>query len=521
MRTIPILFLILVLIPTSIVQGETNQILLFGGNGEEGSHSTGATQDSKGDVFLYGVTDSTNLPVSPNAFDQSHNGAFDLFVAKYSHDLSTLLACTYFGGNGDEISGALVIGPDDHVYIAGVTASSNLPVTENAFDGSLGGAPDMFVARLSNDLSQLEALTYIGGRSRETAARAFLSIDDQGYLYLTGYTESSDFPTTENAYDTSYNGRGDSFLVKLDADLNVVASTYVGGSANDWAYVVANKDGLVYITGHTESADHPVTDGCYDDTYNSGVDVFVTCLSHDLSTLESSTYIGGSLFDNTSTMAIDEEGRVWIAGHTESRNYPTSSEAYSDTYGGGGRDVFISCLDPHLSTLISSTYIGGNQNDYQPFLAYGDGSVWVSGSTLSNDFPVTSDAAQTRYSGSVDYWLSELTSDLATLRYSTYLGGSGEDWFGIIWWTQDGLLVTGNTDSKDFMGMDAPVDDFDVFLFRFDKGAEWQIIDEETPVIEEEESIENGIPGFPFAALLLGVAILTYLRLSTRCVKPN
>jgi hypothetical protein len=510
MRAPIILLLILLLTTTTYTYSENNNLIIFGGNGDEGSHSTGVSEDSNGDIFLYGVTTSSDLDTTSDVFDKDFNGGQDLFVAKYSHDFSTLLACTYIGGSQDEISAYLVIGSDDKIYLAGVTMSSDLPVTENAHDTNLSGTDDMFVAKFNNDLSQLEALTYIGGRSRETAARAFLTIDDEAYLYLTGYTESSDFPTTEGAYDTNYNSRGDSFLTKLDQDLNVIASTYVGGSSNDWAYAVANSGDSVYITGHTDSNDYPVTEGSYDEGYNSGVDVFITRLSDDLSTLEASTYIGGSLFDNTATMIFDEDGNIWIAGHTASSNYPITSGAYSDIYNGGHRDIFISCLNPELSELIASTYLGGSQNDYQPFLAYGSGSIWVSGSTLSNDFPVTTDALQAQSGGDIDYCLSELSPDMTILRSSTYLGGSGEDWFGIILWTTDGLLVTGSTDSTDFMRIDNQVQNMDVFLLRYASTPELKPNSEPSPSPEptpEPSPKPGGIPGFTRESVILGLMI--------------
>jgi hypothetical protein len=481
---------------------------LLGGRGSEGFHCVCVSVDEEGFIYVAGVTESTDFPTTPGALDTSHNGDRDFFVSKFDPELETLLASTYVGGSGREFSLSMVLGGDGGIYLAGVTDSTDFPTTPDAYDTSGGYGNDFVAFRLDTDLTALEASTYLGSTGRETAARFFHALDDDGNVYITGYTESSTFPTTQGSYDTTYNGGGDSVVSKLNPDLTeLIASTYVGSSGNDWAYSLTISEGRLYFTGHTDSEGYPVSPGAYDGSINGGTDAFVTSLSLDLTTLEASTIIGGSAFDNGNTILVTEEGEVVIGGHTGSRDYPTSSDAYSSSYGGGDRDIFISKLDRDLTEVIASTFLGRAASEINPHaIRTGEPGLLVSGSTRSSSFPVTDDALDGSRAGSGDYCLSRLNTDLTGLVYSTFIGGSGDESFGQIASTDGYTIVSGSTGSSDFPVTSGAYDEgynggeTDIFIMKLGGS-----LPEEEPTSDDEGGFE--IPGSPTLSIALGIII--------------
>ena len=176
-------------------------------------------------------------------------------------------AATYLGGAGHEFCEAIAVDDEGNIYVAGNTRSVDFPTTEGAFNRDLKGESDVFIAKFDNGLKTLLASTLIGGDGGECAYT--LLYDPQGYVYVAGYTSSENFPTTDRAYDTSYNGgEGDAFLLKMDKDLkNLAASTFLGGSGveDDWRSpeLVQDAEGNLYIAGITASEDFTTTSGAF------------------------------------------------------------------------------------------------------------------------------------------------------------------------------------------------------------------------------------------------------------------
>ena len=502
--------------PSGVMNGETPILAstLLGGSGEEGFHSVCVAVDENGDVYVAGVTDSPDFPTTVGAFDTSHNGDRDFFVSKFDSELESLLASTYVGGSGRDFSLSMALGEDGNVYLAGVTDSRDFPTTPDAYDTSAKTNYDFVLFKLDGELSTLQASTYLGGSGQDTAARSFLALDGDGNVIVTGYTESSNFPTTQGSYDTSYNGQGDSIVSKLDPNLReLLASTYVGSTGNDWAYSLAVGTSGVYFTGHTESVSYPVTSGAYDESYNGGTDAFLTRLDGDLTRVEASTYIGGSGFDNTAIILVDEDGCVVIGGHTGSRNFPTTSEAFSTVYGGGNRDVFLSRFDSDLDELLSSTLLGGGDSDIQPHaIVGGEGSLYVSGSTGSASFPVTAGAFDEVFNGEGDYFISNLEVGLSYLLYSTFLGGSGDERFGQIALSREGVvIVSGSSSSRDFPVTVGAYDEsyngggMDVFVLKMEIVP---LVDGGEPhIVDDEDEGGFSIPGFSPISIAIGALL--------------
>jgi len=440
--------------------------------GAEEDYGYSIALDKDGNVYIAGRTGSSGwaipfYPTTPGAY-QGRNAGSDVFVSKLDSNLSTLLASTFIGGSDWEYDVTIALDKDGNVYITGWTCSSDYPTTSGAYDRSLDGYHDVFVSKLDSNLSTLLASTFIGGSDNAGGDHAqSIALDGDGNVYITGYTGSYDYPTTSGAYDEIHNGGTDVFVSKLDSNLsNLLASTFIGGSWQDYGESIAlDKDGNVYITGYiagyTYSSDYPTTSGAYDEIYNGTGDVFVSKLDSNLSNLLASTFIGGSGLDQGYSIALDKDGNVYIAGCTSSYDYPTTPGAYDGSYN-GDYDVFISKLDSSLSSLLASTFIGGSKIDYYGYgylhYFYGkfialdkDGNVYITGATWSYDYPTTPGAYDQSFNGNIDVFVSKLNSNLSTLLASTFIGGYWTDHGYSIALDGDGnVYITGMTWSYDY-----------------------------------------------------------------------
>jgi hypothetical protein len=284
---------------------------------------------------------------------------------------------------------------------------------------------DIFVSKLDSSLSSLLASTFIGGSSNDFGTS--IALDGSGNVYLTGWTRSSDYPTTSGVDDESFNGIYDVFVSKLNSSLSsLLASTFIGG--DDWYgnedchSIVLDGSGNVYVAGHTDASDYPTTPGAYDESFNGGdCDVFVSKLNSSLNSLLASTFIGGDSWDYGYYIALDGSGNVYLTGRTASSGYPTTSGAYDRSHNGGDyKDIFVSKLDNSLSFLLASTFIGGSggEGDYYNFNSIaldGSGNVYVTGRTYSSDYPTTPGAYDTTFNGERDVFVSKLDSNLSAV----------------------------------------------------------------------------------------------------------
>ncbi len=336
----------------------------IGGNRSDSANAI--TIDSSGNLSVAGGTGSSNYPTTSGAYDSSHNGGQDVFVSKLNSDLSSLLASTFIGGSGGDDAHAITIDSSGNLYVAGWTGSSDYPTTTGAYDSSYNGRSDVFVSKLGSDLSSLLASTFIGGSSIDHAHA--ITINSSSNLYVTGSTDSSDYPTTTGAYDSSHNGGTDGFVSKFSSDLGgLSASTFIGGSGYDYAYTIAiDSSGKPYVAGTTYSSDYPTTEGAYDSSYNGGeVDIFVSKLDSDLGGLSASTFIGGNSTDWGYAITIDSSGNLYVVGHTGSSNYPTTTRAYDSSHN-GDPDVFVSKLDRELSKICACDADGNPEEQFAP-----------------------------------------------------------------------------------------------------------------------------------------------------------
>ncbi len=369
-----------------------------------------------------------------------------------------LVYSTYLGGSGDERAEAIAVDGAGSVYVAGDTGSTDFPTTAGALDTTAAGS-DAFVTKLDATGSALVYSTYLGGSSGEGAQA--IAVDGAGSAYVIGFTDSTNFPTTAGAFDTSFNGGFfDAFVTKLDASGSALAySTYLGGNianGGDVAWeIVVDGAGSAYVAGHTPGA-FPTTAGAFDTTHNGEYDDFVTKLNASGTALVYSTYVGGNFRDHAFGLAVDGAGSAYLAGFTGSADFPTTPGAL-DTTLGGMWDASVTKLNASGSALVYSTYLGGTGTDEAHGLAVDAfGSAYVTGVTDSTDFP-TAGALQPAIAGGSDAFVTKLNTTGSALVYSTFLGGGGFDkGQGIVVNASDNVYVTGHTSSTNFPTADAP-----------------------------------------------------------------
>jgi muconolactone delta-isomerase len=314
--------------------------------------------------------------------------------------IDPILQTTYLGGSGNEEAIALAINPaTDEVYVAGNTTSTDFPkITggaqrkcNNCITDVKDPNYDVFVTKLNKELTQILQSTYLGGRGNDDAT-AFAIHPTTGEVYVAGRTSSKDFPKTTNGAQARKLGQYNAFVSRLNSSLTqILQSTYLGGSGWDYA---------------TALAIHPIT------------------------------------------------GEVYVAGKTDSKNFPKTTSGAQKSKGGKG-DAFVARLNKELTQIMQSTYLGGSDDDW----AFGlvihptTGDVYAAGVTISKDFPKTTGGAQTGHGGGYsDAFVARLNKELTQILQSTYLGGRDSDGAGplAIHPKTGDVYVGGSTSSTDF-----------------------------------------------------------------------
>lgn len=415
-----------------------------GGSGGEPVYGM-AVED--GEVYVTGHSHSpTDFPSTPGVYDPNNDLHGDVYVVKLNAEGSGLVYATFLGGSYGEDGYGIAV-EQGEAYVTGLTVSSDFPTTSSAYDTSFnGGRTDVFVTKLSADGSSLVYSTLLGGVNADFGQDIAV---ESGEAYITGYTDSPDFPKASIGYDTIHNGNKDVFVVKLDTLGSTLGySTFLGGGGVDIGYGIAVEGGGAYITGHTDSSDFPVTLGSYDNT-RSGKDVFVTKLDAAGGGLQYSTFLGGGSADEGRDIAV-EGGEAYIAGHTDSSDFPVTPNTHDASYN-GSKDAFMAQFNPTGSVLAYATFLGGGSEDWGSGLAVEGGEVYVTGHTESPDFPVTVDGYDLSHNGDKDIFLAKLgTCNGCVLQYSTFLGGSQEDDGSRITVVAGEVYITGRTYSPDF-----------------------------------------------------------------------
>ncbi|HXW16502.1 MAG TPA: SBBP repeat-containing protein, partial [Terriglobia bacterium] len=435
----------------------------LGGSGGDIAYAVAV--DSVFNTYIAGLTNSTNFPTKGTPVIQSASkGNGDCFITEINPEGTQILYSTYLGGSQLDTATAIAES-SGAIYVTGYTASVDFPVkvpagpgTPEPFQQTYGGNTDAFVAEIAAGGSSLVYSSYLGGTGADFGQG--IAVDPSGNAYVTGSTQSTNFPVSSNALQPNINGSQDAFVTKVNfSGEQVLYSTYLGGSAADVAQAIAlDSSNDMYISGYTFSTDFP-TVAPYQAANAGGADAFVAELNAAGSALTFSTYLGGAEDDRAYGIALDSSNNVYVAGATSSTNFPTNSAFQAAL--AGASNAFVTKFDAAGSSLVYSTYLGGSGTDQANAIAVTPaGLAYVTGFTNSSNFPTQSPIqailgiSNNQLCGTApcaDAFIAQFNAAGNALTYSTYLGGNGPDFGQAIAVDSTGLpYIAGSTSSTNF-----------------------------------------------------------------------
>ena len=421
----------------------------LGGSGEEVGRSI--TVDTEGNAYITGETSSLDFPLVELSQPASSGGGSDVFITKINPAGDALVYSTYLGGSDNDIGFSITVDRKGNSYLIGTTDSSDFP-TVKPLQPHYGEHRDAFVAKLNAAGNELIYATYLGGSDNDYGNG--IAVDRKGNAYVTGETLSTDFPTVNSlqspfggdfvCFVAKLNADGD----------ELVYSTYLGGSDLNMCFAIAvDFSGNAYVTGHTQSVDFPTTASAFQpELASNDGDIFIAKLNSSGADLAYSTYLGGGRQELAFGIALDPRGNVYVTGYTSSFDFPTANPL-QPIFGGPefGTDAFLVKFNAGGTELIYSTYLGGNSNDGGNGISVDSrGNAYVTGITESTDFPIAN-AMQPAFGGGGDAFVSKVDAKGSTLIYSTFLGGSESDnGLDIALDLRGNAYVTGRAPSIDF-----------------------------------------------------------------------
>jgi len=425
------------------------------------------------DSFEFGVG------IAVNAEGQAHiAGATDYLagtdatVAKMSSSGSTVLWVTYLIGSGFDEAWGITLDASGNSYITGYTTSTNFPVTTGAYKTFLSGSVDAFVVKL-NSSGAVVYSTYVGYSAGGPGETGYdygfaIAVDGSGNAYIAGSIDAStvvtvlDFPEGLPYIGTAWNF-GKMWVAKLNSTgTALLESVEVGPGASDTLGTGIRVDAShnVYVSGSTGSAAFPTTAGAVQTAFGGGDrDAVVVKVNAEFNALVYSTYLGGATSDFAIGLALDSSGYVYVTGYTNSAGFPSKTPIQPAPPGGlTDKTVFITKLNPTGTALVYSTFLGGSLldlgSDFAASIGWGiavdsSGQAHVAGFTQAYDFPRTSGAIQSSLGGDWDGFVVKLDPTGTVLRYSTFIGGHGQDVaLGIALDPSGNAYITGATSNR-------------------------------------------------------------------------
>ncbi len=358
----------------------------------------------------------------------------------------TIVYSTLFGGGlSSEAGFGIAVDASDNILLAGYTYATDFP-TASAAQSVQNGSADGFIAKINAAGTALIYSTYLGGSSYDSLQS--LAVDSSGSAWVTGYTESNDFPVL-NASQATFGGGTDTVVAKLDLNGVLKFSTYLGGSGSDLGYGIAvDSNGNGYVAGYS-SASFPTTAGVVQTT-NQGYDGFAAKYS-TTGTQVYATLLGGSSTDAAYGIAVDSAGDAYVTGYTASTSFTGAPAGGAHTTNAGGGDAFVAKLNSTATAILYFTFLGGSGFDEGASIAVDSSmNAYISGTTTSTGI-ATSGAAQTVEGGAVDGFAAKLNATGSAFSYVTYLGGVREDYVtGLALDGSGNLYLAGYTDSANF-----------------------------------------------------------------------
>jgi len=409
----------------------------LGGSDEDRGYGTAV--DHAGNMYITGYSLSSDFPVVGEY--QADQGDRDAFVTKLNIAGNALVYSSYLGGSGSDCGLGICVDGSGNAYVAGGTFSSDFPMVEEF--QTYQGNYDAFVTKLNDSGNSLIYSTCLGGSDVDCGYG--IAIDGLDNAYITGWVSSTDFPQ-KGAYQTDQD-TVDAFVTKLNSTGDdVVYSTYLGGSDFECGLGIAvDNFGNAYVVGGTESPDFPLA-GEYQ-TYQGSIDVFVVKLNNFGDDLVYGTFLGGSDQEYGFDIGVDGPGSAYVTGWTMSANFPTRG-AYQMAQ--DGVDAFVTKLSTTGGDLAYSTYLGGSASDNGLAICVdGFGNAYITGFTQSDDFPKKN--KYQGYQGNADVFVTKMNISGNGLVYSTYLGGSNDEFgWGIAADGSGDVYIAGSTTSSDF-----------------------------------------------------------------------
>jgi len=411
----------------------------LGGSGFEQARDIAV--DAQGNIYVTGGGDSTNFPTTAGAFDPTPNGSVDVFVTKYS-STGQVLWSTVLGGSQYDRAYGIEVDAQGYVYIAGragpgfpTTAGAFQPTYNGYYSGTLYGNENAFIAKIKPDGSGVVWATYFG--SYELIRD--LAIDSSGNVYVAGSQRDTETGTPApaawfaNAYQKTPKGGNDLVVAKVKADGTAVLwATYYGGTGNDGGApsIRVDSQNRPVVYGITFSSDLPVSANAFQKTYGGASDMFAAKFSADGSQLLFGSYLGGSGNESTEThnLVLDSADNLYVSASTASTNFPVTAGAFQTTFGGGTTDAFLTKISADGSSILYSTFFGGNGNDAAEGLSIDSlGNVYMTGPTRSTNLKTAGSPLRTTNAGGADMYVAKFSPDLGKLLYGTYIGGAGDD----------------------------------------------------------------------------------------------
>lgn len=435
----------------------------LGGTGQDNGYAIAI--DSSGNAYVTGQTSSLDFPGPGGIAGKigAATGPGNAFVSKLAANGTSLVYSTYIGGSGPNLDSGNGIAVDNSgdAFVAGGAGSTDFPITSGAFQTTYSGTTVGFVLKLNPSGSALTYSTLLG--NTDSAATA-IAIDNSGNAYVAGETDSTTFPTKSPIFGTFSAGTGGSnaFVTELNPTGGaLVYSTYLGGSITDNATAIAlDSTGNAYVTGVTASPDFPVTSGAFQSACAAACasdDSFVAEIQAGGSSLVYSSFLGGSERDDANSVAVDLSGNAYLAGLTQSTDFPVQSALQMALPSGATQNAYVAKVNSGGGSLAYATYLGGNAQD----VAYGIavdplGNAYVTGQTASSTFPTVSPlACCAALNGTSDAFIAQINAAGSALAFSTYFGGSGDEddqatllgRGAIALDSSNNVYITGDTDS--------------------------------------------------------------------------
>lgn len=415
----------------------------FSGSTGDDHFAYGTAYDNRGNLYAAVQSRSVGWPVTTGAYQSNYRGGYDLGINKFDATGANLIYSTYYGGTGEELPHTIIVNDQEEAVVVGTTNSTNLPTHSNAYDRTLGGPKDIFVAHFNSTGTALIGATYVGGSAGENiytitgstngtfnTAASFMSpcdvvLGDNGEIWVVSSTESNDFPVTAGAPQTTYGGGlADAVLFRLTPDCSVLPySTFLGGSLKDVGYsITRNNKKQIVLCGATASPNFPASFGAYRTSLSGTVDGFVTIVSPQTGGIMHSTYLGTDSVDQAYKVSVDPLDNVYVLGRTMG-NYPVSQGVYAMP----GSDLFLDKLSPGLNASQYSTRIGNLQTAFSraiptAFMVDNCGNVFLGLDKYninSAGYPLTGNAFQT---SATRIWFGVLEANFSSLLFGTFYG---------------------------------------------------------------------------------------------------